>query len=485
VASEGGGPAKLGKGNLRLLDVVAQAVGFIGPVFSATFFIPTIAGFSATGKGAGIVTPISILLAAVGMLGVAWIISRYAKRIHAAGSLYDYVTDGFGRQAGFVAGWIYYGGMLALTLAIGLAFGGFLSLTLKLNHDIDVAWWVLAILFWVVATAIAFFGVQISTRAQLTLALLSMLVIAGFSIYVIAKGGTNGNSIDPFNPSQGTATGIFYGMLYAVIMFIGFETAANLAEETPEPKRAIPRAVFGAVVLAAIFYVVVAYAQLAGFGFDIAAFTDPKNFPPLYGIASTPPLGSSNFGELTQWIVVIDIAAVGLGTATGASRGLFALARDGRLPRVLAHVQPRYRTPDVAALVLGVASIVVVLIVKATDGLVLVSPETDPGIWFGFFQWGATFGGFCLVLVYLAISLTGFRGQPGESPAGLAVAGVVGAIVSACALYGVVKGAPPLYALNKVWWEAAIWAAAGIVLMLFFTSRGAFRRDTAAATLSD
>jgi amino acid transporter len=486
VATSGGAePEKLGKGNLRLLDVVAQAVGFIGPVFSATFFIPTIAGFSVTGKGAGIVTPVSIVLAAVGMLGVAWIISRYAKRIHAAGSLYDYVTDGFGRQAGFVAGWIYYGGMLALTLAIGLAFGGFLSITLKGNHDIDISWWVLAILFWIVATAIAFFGVQISTRAQLTLALLSMLVIGGFAIYVIAKGGTNGNSIDAFNPAKGTATGIFYGMLYAVIMFIGFETAANLAEETPEPRRTIPRAVFWAVVLAAVFYVVVAYAQLAGFGFDMAAFTDPKNFPPLYGIASTPPLGSSNFGELVQWIVVIDIAAVGLGTATGASRGLFALARDGRLPRILSHVQPRYRTPDVASIALGVASIVVVLVVKATDGLVLTSPETDPGVWFGFFQWGATFGGFCLVLVYLAISLSGFRGQPGESPVGLAIAGVVGAVVSVCALYGVVKGAPPLYALNKIWWEAAIWAATGIVLMLIFTSRGAFRRDTAAAALSE
>jgi amino acid transporter len=182
---------------------------------------------------------------------------------------------------------------------------------------------------------------------------------------------------------------------------------------------------------------------------------------------------------------VIDIAAVGLGTATGASRGLFALARDGRLPRVLAHVQPRYRTPDVAAFALGAASIAVILIVKATDGLVLVSPQTDPGVWFGFFQWGATFGGFCLVLVYLLISFTGFRGQPGESAAGLAVAGVVGAIVSACALYGVVKGAPPLYALNKVWWEAVIWVAAGILLMLLYTARGAFRRDTAAASLSD
>ena len=61
-------PAKLGRGNLRLADVVAQAVGFMGPVFSVTFFLTAIGGASLTGKGAGINIPISLILAAIGML---------------------------------------------------------------------------------------------------------------------------------------------------------------------------------------------------------------------------------------------------------------------------------------------------------------------------------------------------------------------------------------------------------------------------------
>ena len=44
------------------------------------------------------------------MLALAWIISRYAKRIHAAGALYDYVGEGFGKPVGLFAGWVYYGG---------------------------------------------------------------------------------------------------------------------------------------------------------------------------------------------------------------------------------------------------------------------------------------------------------------------------------------------------------------------------------------
>ena len=64
-----------------------------------------------------------------------------------------------------------------------------------------------------------------------------------------------------------------------------------------------------------------------GFGLDVNAWLEA--FPPLYALSSDPNYGGTAFGELVQWLVVIDIAAVGLGTATGSSRGLFALARDG------------------------------------------------------------------------------------------------------------------------------------------------------------
>ena len=344
----------LGRGQLTLLDVIAQSIGFIGPVFASAFFISTIAGASFTGKGAGIAAPVSIILAAIGILGVAWIISRYALRIHAAGSLYDYVTDGFGRQAGFLAGWVYYGGMSALTLAIGLAFGGFLSSTLSDTLGWDVQWYWLAIAFWIVAFGMQYIGVQISTRAQLVLALGSMVIIAGFAIYIIVKGGGSGNSVKPFNPGESTASGIFYGVLYAVIMFIGFETSANLAEETANPRRQIPRAILISVVAAAIFYTTLAYALMIIFGLDLATFL--KSFPQLAvaaGGGADPAIGSTRFGELVEWLIVIDIAAVALGTATGSSRGLFALARDGRLPRQLAAVHPTHKTPYIAAAVDG------------------------------------------------------------------------------------------------------------------------------------
>jgi amino acid transporter len=461
---------RLGTGNLTLKDVVAQSVGYMGPVFSGTFFIPTIVGLGFAGHGAGIASPFAILLTAIGMLALAWIISRYAKRIHAAGALYDYVREGFGRETGLFAGWVYYGGAVMLTLAIGLAFGGFVSLTLLGVHDVDINWIWFTLAFWVVAWAISVLGVQISTRAQLVLALVSVAVIFVWAIYVILKGGSDGFSLSPLNPGESNFTGITYGIVYAGLIFVGFESSANLAEETAEPKRNIPRAIFYSVLAASIFYVILSWALVLAFGLNVGDLL--KNFPPLYVATGNPDFGGDTFSEIVQWLVVVDIAAVGLATATGTTRGIFALARDRHLPRPLAAVHPRFKTPYVAATVIAIAAIVVAIIVRVSDGLAPGTPTDPPGHWFPIFQFGATIGAFLIFVVYLLIALTGFRGQPGENRAGLALAGVLAGATAVAALYGVWKDAPPVYWLDKVWWLGVIWALIGVGVVLVAKSRG-------------
>ena len=478
MGAQASGGEKLGKGNLTLIDVIAQSIGFIGPVFAAAFFIPTIVGASLNGKGAGIASPVSIIIAMIGMCAVAWIISRFARRIHAAGSLYDYVTEAFGERIGFVAGWVYYGGVIALTLAIGLAFGGFLHDTLFFNHGVELEWFWYSIAFWVVAAAMMIRGVAISTRVQLVLGLGSFLIILAFSIWVIIKiSGDGGLSGAPFNPSSSDQgwNGIFFGVLYAVIMFIGFESSANLAEETKSPRKHLPLAIFGSCIAVGIFYIIVTYAQAVGFGLSVQDWL--AAFPPLYALAADPRFGSTLFGELVQWIVVIDIAAVGLGTAVGSSRGVFALARDGRLPKVLASVHPKYKTPWIASTALAVASIILIIIIAATNGLMTVG-EMDPGQWFPMFNWLATFGGFMLVAVYIAICVAAFKGMPGESQGLLALAGIVGGLVSIGAIYGVIVQYAEIPTYNRIWWVAVLWLLGGVAVMLILNQMGRLRNKT-------
>ena len=126
---------------------------------------------------------------------------------------------------------------------------------------------------------VLYFGVQISTRVQLDAGAWSRsAVVLAFFIKVIIELGGDNDSAKAFDPNSSTtgSSGILFGVLYGVLIFVGFETAANLAEETAEPKRAIPAAVLTSVVVVSIFYVIAAYAQVAGFGFDMAVITSPE-----------------------------------------------------------------------------------------------------------------------------------------------------------------------------------------------------------------
>ena len=141
---------------------------------------------------------------------------------------------------------------------------------------------------------------KISTRVQLTLALISIAVVLIFFITVIADLGGDNDVAKAFDPSPaGGFSGILFGVLYGVLIFVGFETAANLAEETAEPKRAIPRAVLGAVAIVSIFYLIAAYVEVAGFGFDLSVITSPEVAgAPLFALGAPP--GPAGVGVLAE-----------------------------------------------------------------------------------------------------------------------------------------------------------------------------------------
>src|SRR4051794_31732762 len=200
---------RLGAKRLRLVDCISQSVGFMGPVFSAAFLIPLIAGYSASGKGAGIATPLAVLIAAVGTFALGWIVAQYAKRVHAAGSLYDYVSNGLGSRAGAFAGWIYYGATTVLASAIACLVGWYVHDVIftadpavpgVISSSSPLPMWAWSLVFIAAVFLVQYLGVHISTRAQLTLALASAGGVLGFFVKGIVD-PTNAK-LQPFKPSS-------------------------------------------------------------------------------------------------------------------------------------------------------------------------------------------------------------------------------------------------------------------------------------------
>src|SRR5215469_1554435 len=327
---------RLGAKRLSLPDVIAQSVGFMGPVFSSAFVIPLVIGvISASGKGGGVASPLSVLIAAVGVFALGWIVSNYAKEIHAAGSLYDYVTRGLGDRVGTAAGWLYYGGVTVLLTGLLLLIGGYLQSTIASQFGVNpLPSWAWTLILIVVIAGILYFGVRLSTRTQLALAMVSIIVVTVFFITVIVKLGS-ANSFKPFNPSSSADgwSGIFFGVLYGVLLFVGFETAANLAEETPNPRREIPIAVMTTAVIATAIYVLATYVEVAGFHYSLKTILQASGAP-LFALgapAKAGGYGGTWIDRMLELVVLFDMLAVAIGCAVSASRGIFAMARDRRV----------------------------------------------------------------------------------------------------------------------------------------------------------
>jgi len=485
VSAQENGPAQLRSGSLSLKDVIAQSVGFNGPVFSVAALMALVVGFSQTGRGSGIATPSVLIIVGIGMLAVYWIISRYAKRIHACGALYDYVGDGFGQRAGFLAGWVYYGATTALWLATVLVFGAFANGFLLSVFGWDVRWWILSLAFLTGTTAVLVLGVRIATRVQLALVLVSALVVFGFSLSIILRGGSDGLSLLPLNPTAVSFGDLFYGFVYAVLMYVGIESAANLAEETAEPKKSIPRAMMLALGLVGVYFVVCAYSQAVGFGLDAKAWASAGDGFPLFALAGGEPFGSKALGDLLQLMVTLDVAAVAIGVGNATSRGLFSMARDGRLPRPLARVHPRHATPVAAITLLVGLSAALIVLLATTDGL-LSRATPDPAVllpqWFPMFSWLSAFGGVGITAVYLVVSLAAVRGLWQLEHSGLLLlAGAVGAVVSIGAIFGAIYKAPS--PLNVVPWAMLGFIAAGALWIGVLVLRGKFEPSRATAAM--
>lgn len=467
---------KLGETKLSFVDVISQAFGFMGPVFGAILVLVLVVGANFSGKGAGLASPVAIIIAAIGLGALGWIIAEFAKWIHAAGALYDYISSGFGEKAGFVFGWVYLGGLIALAVAVPLLIGG-ITADWLVSHKIFIPYWTLDLIYCAILFCVLYLGAKISTRAQLTLVFVSATVVAIFLIYVIFKSGSI--SAKPFNPSSaGSVNNFFYGVLYAILLFVGFESAANLAEETDNPKRDIPRAVLWAIGIVALYFVFVSYAQAIGFHLDAEAWATSR--APVIVLARPPEeggYGSQFLFDLMNVILILDVAAAGIGASTAATRLLFSLGRDRRVPGVFAKVSDRWGTPYVSIITIVLIAVLEILWVRAAHGILRLdgSPE-----YLVFFFWMSQYGALSLAVLYAAVSLAGLFGLWNKTNnVALVIAVAVALVVTGLAIFSAVWKVPK--PLDTVSWWFLGWAAVGVIILIALWGTGNFRQSVQGA----
>jgi amino acid transporter len=396
----------LGERRLTTIHAIGQSLA-VGPIFSAGLLTSLVAG------AAGFNAPLSVLLGMIGVLGLGYVVSLYAQRYAGAGAVYEYITRGVNRDVGVFSAGLYGIGLLFLGgggvfIALGFLTEGFFAAHLD---AISIKWWIWGLIALGMTTGLNHFGVRIAIRGVLALAFISAIPFVITAFAVILDGGTNGNTLSVFDPGTTSLNDVFNGVLFAVTLFIGFEVAASIAEETHQPKRSIPIAVLGTITIAGLFYLLMTYAAAIGFGEsgveDWAGSANP------IGEVAGQYVGKG-MATIVDLVVILDALSVAIAFTIGASRMFFALGRDGLLPRALATTTSR-ETPLGGNLVVVAAGVVAILFAGTTDyGAAVELPDE-----FVAFLISAAAGTFLITAVYAVLAIGGFRLVLDEGGGGL------------------------------------------------------------------
>jgi amino acid transporter len=379
----------LRRGILGVRETFALSLALLALVMASSL---ATSGAAALAGGA---VPLVYALAGHGSLCLASVIIRFTRRMASAGGLYTFTSRGLDRNAGFVGGWLYSWGFAAGVSFVLVIASVYLSTVLTVHTSIDLSWfqcfWILLALL----TAMSLVDIRLSTRVQLIVAALGVLLIVILALTILGKGGDSGVTLQPFNPSQAhSAHDYFMAMVFAFTGFIGFEAAAALGEESSEPLKMIPKAILSAVIVAVVFYVFVTWAMSVGFG--VANAGKWAGDPAALDTLATRYVGSW-FATLVDVAVVVDAFVAALAGAALVSRTAFAMGREGGLPRAFAWTHPRFKTPWVS--ILATMALTLVLVSWLARGT-----WNNAFTYFAFMATTATFG---ILGAYILTALAG------------------------------------------------------------------------------
>ena len=233
-------------------------------------------------------------------------------------------------------------------------------------------------------------GVALSTKWAGALFAFEIGLLLLVSVWVLIKDSGNLN-LTPFEPSHLLSgfKGLGLGFPIAVYLFIGWENSATLAEETTNPRRAVPRAIFLAIGAIAVCYVLFAYVTVIGFNYNAAKLGTAAGVPFV-----TVALGvGAVVGFLAYLAGFTSIMGSLIAATNSQARLIFSSGREGLLPAVTGRVTVKSRTPWVAF---------VIFLVIALGMVYGFGWGLNPVTYFGE---AATLGTIPIVVVYLAANL--------------------------------------------------------------------------------
>ncbi|RNB91635.1 APC family permease [Brevibacillus fluminis] len=339
------------KRTLTLLPVVLFGFSFmaLGTVFSTY----GVASQISHGMVAG-----SYILATIVMLFTAYSYGQMAKVFPIAGSAYTYTQKAINPHVGFLVGWSLLMDYLLIPLVNYLLFGIFYHAAFP---NIPSSVWILSML--ILVTIVNIRGVKLANKANIFITIFGVAFIILFcvlAIQAILHGEGTGQLLTslPFYNPQESFSFIIAGAALLCFSFLGFDSVTTFSEETIQPERNIPRAVFIITIVGGLIFTTVSYIAHNVWP-DYMSFENPDS-----ASHEIILLVSGKFVD-TFFLVGTAFGIFGSAMASQASaaRVLYAMGRDGQLPKkYFGSLHSKFQTPVNNILVISLISLLALVV---------------------------------------------------------------------------------------------------------------------------
>ncbi len=361
--------ATVEKGGVLDKGLKKDALGFVSSVVIGVastapgYSLAASLGLVVAVTGIGLQAPAVLLLAFVPMLLIASAYYYMNRADPDCGTTFSWVARAMGPSWGWMGGWaiVVADVIVMANLAQIAGLYSFLLVGWQEAADSTLAVTAVGVVWIAVMTAICVIGIELSARTQVGLLgaeIITLVLFAVVALVKVATGDAGPDAVDPslswINPFEiDSFSAMISGVLIAVFIYWGWDSTVTVNEESRDSNEGPGKAALVATVILLAVYIVVAYAA--------QAFGGPQqlvdNADDVLSV-----LGTEVFGSPLDKILIIAVltsaAASTQTTILPTARTSLSMARRGAMPESLGHVHPRYLTPHVSTILMGVLSIV-------------------------------------------------------------------------------------------------------------------------------
>ncbi len=330
-----------------------RALGLLGLTLFGVTYMTVITVFTTYGIVNQVTDghlPAAYVLAVVAMLFTAASYAAMVKRYPVAGSAYTYSQQSFGGGVGFITGWV----MLLDYLFIPMI--NFMLIGIYLNTQFPaVPVWVFTLVALLLVLVFNLLGITLVNKINMAIIGLSVILVVLFMVLAFKHafgGDTSVSLIEPFTFGEGGIGAVASGAAILALSFLGFDAVSTLSEEAKNPRRDIPRAIVLATLVGGFFFILVSWAGGLAYQPDWATLSAAEI--DAAGVTVMDNIGGEAFTAFFVAVYVVGAFGSGMTGQVSVTRILYAMGRDGMLPKPLARLGRRFGTPTVAAITVSV-----------------------------------------------------------------------------------------------------------------------------------